>query len=191
MIWFQSQAQRYSPEHPRYRYDKVQMYSRLARDFGELAAALEQIESPAPPLAVTHAPYRTPSVSSAAPAPKPSQNERARDLSDLPPELLKELSDSATKGETDVLVKIINERGGRATLDEILIDLFRKHGEVGKRTITGNKLYRLSKRGLVWALPGKKGIYTTKPDSLVEQSFKATSDVLVTLFEKPVSINEA
>ena len=82
------------------------------------------------------------------------------DLSDLPPELLAELSERV-KSETDPIIKIINDRGGTATLDEILIDLYRKHGELAKRTITNNKLNRLSRRSMVWSVPGKKGVYST------------------------------
>ena len=74
--------------------------------------------------------------------------------------MLSELSEGI-KGETDQLIKIINGRGGIATLDEILIDLYRKYKEIGKRPIVSNKLYRLSRRGLCWPIPGKKGIYTT------------------------------
>ncbi|QBR71697.1 hypothetical protein CU048_10865 [Beijerinckiaceae bacterium] len=83
------------------------------------------------------------------------------DLSDLPDELLAQLSDRAKKGQTDQLVLIINDRGGTATLDEILIDLFRKYKEIGARNIISNRLYRLNKQGLIRSIEGKKGIYTT------------------------------
>ena len=46
-----------------------------------------------------------------------------------------------------------------------LIDLFRKHGQLGKRVLIQNKLYRLSKQGMVWPMPGRKGIYTTQPQN--------------------------
>ena len=69
------------------------------------------------------------------------------------------MSRSFTEAETDPLLKIINERGGTATLDEILIDMYRKHREVAKRNVVANKLYRLGKRELVWS---SKGTYTTK-----------------------------
>jgi hypothetical protein len=82
------------------------------------------------------------------------------DLSDLPAELLKELSESF-KGETNPIIKIINCRGGTASLDEILVDLYRRFGEIGRRQIIANKLYRLTQRNLCRAVPGRKGIYTT------------------------------
>src|SRR6202023_556331 len=90
-------------------------------------------------------------IPSAGPAPAPTElapmpvSPRPKnDLSDLPPELLAELSDNV-KGEQDVIIQIINDRGGVATIDEILIDLYRKHQEIGKRAVISNKLYRLSK----------------------------------------------
>jgi hypothetical protein len=91
-----------------------------------------------------------------------SSNDKDDDLSDLPEELLKELSDSF-KGETDPLIKIINDRGGTASIDEILVDLYRKYEEIGKRPIISNKLYRFSRRHLCAPVPGKKGFYTTDP----------------------------
>jgi hypothetical protein len=118
---------------------------------------LEELE-PAP-LLVTSVSVPSKTTSTAA------RSNDGDDLSDLPPELLKELSDSF-KGETDPLIQIINDRGGTASIDEILVDLYRKHGEIGKRPIISNKLYRFSRRGLCAAMPGKKGIYTTNPEML-------------------------
>ena len=103
----------------------------------------------------------TPDFQTQVSEPAPS-NSRGNDLSDLPPELLKELSDSF-KGETDPLITIINDRGGTASIDEILVDLYRKFNEIGKRPIISNKLYRFSRRGLCAAVSGKKGFYTTDP----------------------------
>lgn len=174
--YWRYQVTHYGPDHPRYRPAKIAKYEHLIREFSELSDYLDSLPDQVPvhnqPQA-TPAPYRQPrtrlgrigfeevpqSPQAASPADLPD------DLADLPPELLDELSDSI-KGETDPLIKIINARGGTATLDEILIDLWRKYKEVGKRPIISNKLYRLSKRGLCWAVPGKKGIYsTTRPTS--------------------------
>jgi hypothetical protein len=105
----------------------------------------------------------------------PTSNSAGNDLSDLPPELLKELSDSF-KGETDPLVRIINDRGGSASIDEILVDLYRKYGEIGKRPIVSNKLYRFSRRGLCAPIPGKKGFYTTDPAMLQSGSEEEEED---------------
>jgi hypothetical protein len=71
-------------------------------------------------------------------------------LSDLPPQLLEELSEKATRKVTNSLIEIIDARGGTATLDEILIDLYRKYKKVGKRASVVQRLPVLSRRGLCW-----------------------------------------
>jgi hypothetical protein len=83
--------------------------------------------------------------------------------------LLAELSEGA-KVQVDPIIKAINDRGGTATLDQILIDLYRATGEVHKRTLVQNKMFRLSKREMCWPTPGRKGIYTTqKPADTVAE----------------------
>ena len=94
---------------------------------------------------------------------KPIESETSGEdnLSDLPAELLAQLSGRVKKGQADPIVQIINDHGGTATLDEILIDLYRRHHEIGTRNLISNKLYRLGKLGFVKAIEGKKGVYTT------------------------------
>lgn len=176
--YWQYQVATFGPEHPNYRPAKIAKYQYLITDFTELLQYLEgQVarefvdNSPTtPPMergfqgSIFRPKRRLAEALAAIPEP-PEATSVPDDLADLPPELLQELSESA-KGETDPLIKIINDRGGTATLDEILIDLWRKYKEIAKRNMISNKLYRLGKRGLCWALPGKKGIYTTtKPTS--------------------------
>ena len=176
VVWFQEQAARFTPEHPRYRPDKVAMYERLARDFGELAMFLAAL------------PDET-SVGTLEP-PKPAERPAAppvvvgtpADLSDLPPELLEQLSAGAKKVDTDVLVQVINGRDGTASLDDILIDLYRKHRQVETRAVVSNRLYRLSKRNMVWAVPGRKGVYTTTAPVDGPQEIIGN----VSLFERPL-----
>jgi hypothetical protein len=172
--FWQYQVDKFGPEHPRYRPEKIERYKQLVNDFGQLLAHLieQEGEPPAyrPPASTRRLPGWWNKRGSSSETPKPDSSHLPEpaaapappldDLADLPAELLAELSEGA-KGEKDVLVKIIDERGGTATLDEVLIDLFRKHREIGKRNIVANKLYRLNKRKLVWPVPGKKGIYTT------------------------------
>ena len=131
------------------------MYRRLLGEHEELLAYLEDIAKGHPGAAI---------ASDAAETPRSED-----DLSDLPPELLEQLSSRSKKGQTDVLVQIINDRGGRASLDEIIIDLYRKTGEIGVRNLIANRLYRLAKQDLVAAEEGKKGIYkTTKAPGLFD-----------------------
>jgi hypothetical protein len=151
--WLQNQISRFTPDHPRYRPEQVALYQRLVVEHEHLLRFLEGLPlTEEPPIALPNGTVRS----------SPHDD----DLSDLPGELLAELSDRATKGAIDPLVKIIADRGGVASLDDILIDLFRKQGLISKRTLVANKLHRLSKQGAVWSLPGRKGLYTTKqPDA--------------------------
>ena len=86
---------------------------------------------------------------------------------DLPPELLGELS--ITKGDEldDQIVTVINAYGGEASLDQILVGLFRKFKVNQKRRFMQNKMYRMS---MVWSVDGRKGVYTTtEPDDLPKE----------------------
>jgi hypothetical protein len=181
--YFDGQVRKWSRDTDRPGYDphKLSKYQRLGNDFQDLLdylirqRRLEYTQVDEQPsflnsqpeiekeektiLAATQQVYELP------PPTASFADDKDDDLSDLPPELLKELSDSF-KGETDPLIRIINDRGGTASLDEILVDLFRKYREVGKRPIISNKLYRFSKRGLCAPMPGKKGFYTTDPTML-------------------------
>jgi hypothetical protein len=77
---------------------------------------------------------------------------------DLPQELIEELSVAKTDELEDQIVTVINAYGGTASLDQVLVGLFRKFKVLQKRRFIQNKLYRME---MVWALEGKKGIYTT------------------------------
>lgn len=174
---YTNELDRFTPDHPRYRPDKVALYQRIADDLAEVLDYLLERQRRAEARLVTPRNQPDNSPQQAVPAQKPlataSQEPSLAagydDLSDLPPELLKELSEGA-KGEKDLLLKIIEERGGTANLDEILIDLWRKHKEIGKRPILANRLYRLSRRELCWPVPGKRGFYTTiKPEGAADK----------------------
>ena len=78
-------------------------------------------------------------------------------LKDLPEELLKELSTQALKGTTTVTEKELVERvkelaqagEGGATLDAILIDYYRRFGQVVKRNALSARLQKMEKKGLI------------------------------------------
>lgn len=82
-------------------------------------------------------------------------------IHDLPPELLSELSVAKTDELEDQIVTVINAYGGTASLDQILVGLFRKFKVVQKRRFIQNKLYRMA---MVWSVDGRKGVYTTNED---------------------------
>jgi hypothetical protein len=168
--YWQRQIDQYGPDHPRYRASKVDRYRQLVASFTELFQYLNQLEGtdlriesarPERLSPETSRPTRAPTPRPIDVPPQANNPPPADEFSDLPPELLAELSEGA-KAQVDPIIKAINDRGGTATLDQILIDLYRATGEVHKRTLVQNKLFRLSKREMCWPTPGRKGIYTTQ-----------------------------
>jgi len=90
-------------------------------------------------------------------------------LHELPQELLDELSVTKTDELEDQLVAVINSYDGEASLDQILVGIFNKFGDIHKRRFLQNKLYRMVKAKIIWSLGGRKGIYLTKEPSLEGQ----------------------
>lgn len=79
-------------------------------------------------------------------------------IHDLPAELLEELSVAKTDELEDQLVTVIKAYGDEASLDQVLVGLYRKFKVTQKRRFIQNKLYRMD---TVWSVGGKKGVYTT------------------------------
>lgn len=92
------------------------------------------------------------------------------DLSDLPEELLAELSVAKTSDLEDQIYTIINAAGGEANIDMVLVELFRRFSVKQKRRFIQNKLWRMTqKEGVIWSHPDQKGVYvTTEPNTLPE-----------------------
>jgi len=90
---------------------------------------------------------------------------RLGDLSDLPPELLEELSAPRGDDLEYQIVDVVQAYGGTADLDQILVGLFRKFEVVQKRRYLQNKIWRMSQKEMLWSIKGKKGVYTIRePD---------------------------
>jgi len=80
---------------------------------------------------------------------KSGEKSETRDTSDLPRELLKELSaghDDKLEGQ---IVEVMRAHGGSADLDQLLIGLYRKSKIVQKRRFLQNKLWRMVRKGLL------------------------------------------
>jgi len=84
------------------------------------------------------------------------------ELKNLPAELMGELSVSDADRADFNIVDLINNAGGVATLDRILVALYRQSGEIMKRQNLNARLYRMGQKGLVYSIQGKKGVYATK-----------------------------
>lgn len=84
-----------------------------------------------------------------------------QDVEGLPEELLAELTFSGADKSEMALIQVINDNGGIASLDQILVGIFRKNGEIFKRSALTSKLYRMIQKPLIFAVPNKKGVYST------------------------------
>lgn len=84
------------------------------------------------------------------------------DLSDLPEELRAELSGVEIDEFQSQLITVINSYGGVADLNQVLVGLFRKFQVVQTRRFAQQKLWRMTTDGVVWTVPKRKGVYTTK-----------------------------
>lgn len=88
---------------------------------------------------------------------------RVEDLDGLPQELLSELSEGAVPDRVDTsILSTIDMNGGIASLDQILVGLYRNSGELWKRNTLTSKLYRMAQKGVVFQVPEKKGVYSTR-----------------------------
>jgi hypothetical protein len=80
------------------------------------------------------------------------------DLSDLPDELLKELSVKKTDELDDQILTVMRacDAGLEVNLDQILVGLYRKFHVVQTRRFLQNKLYRMYKKDLVFPVRGRR-----------------------------------
>jgi hypothetical protein len=83
------------------------------------------------------------------------------DIKDVPNELLEELNLTETDKQEMMIESIISEAGGILSLDRILVELYKRTGQVHKRNTVISRLYRMGNRGLIYSLPSKKGLYST------------------------------
>lgn len=87
------------------------------------------------------------------------------EIKQVPEELLAELSVTESDRFDFSIVELIDKCGGVASLDRILVELYKSTSEVYKRTALNARLYRLSQKGLLFTLPGKKGVYSTSANT--------------------------
>jgi|ETNmetMinimDraft_33_1059910.scaffolds.fasta_scaffold117111_1 hypothetical protein len=83
------------------------------------------------------------------------------DISDLPPELLNELSVVRTDELEDQILSIMHAcEDGVVNIDQVLVGLYRNHGVIKERRFLQNKLYRMSKKAIVFPVPGERAVYS-------------------------------
>jgi len=87
------------------------------------------------------------------------------DLSDLPIELISQLSGIKTDPLEDQIHAVVKAAGDEIELDRLLIELYRRFGDVHQRRFLNNKCYRMAQKGLIHLIRGRKGVYSIHPQA--------------------------
>lgn len=85
------------------------------------------------------------------------------EIEDLPPELLEQLSITEGDKQEFAIAEMIKDLGGATSLDKLLIAIYRRTGEIEKRTRLNARLYRMVNKRMIYAHPSRKGIYGLRP----------------------------
>ena len=88
---------------------------------------------------------------------------RVGDLTDLPEELRRQLQiGKISELEREIIDVLKDEYAGVANVDEILVGLYRRNGQIHQRQFLANKLYRMGMASQIVSVPRKKGVYRVK-----------------------------
>lgn len=85
------------------------------------------------------------------------------EIKDLPPELIKELGITDSERKEFLLLELIEKLGGIASINKLLVGIYRETGEVERRTRLVARLYRMQQKGMLYSAPERKGVYSLKP----------------------------
>lgn len=98
------------------------------------------------------------------PAPEADIGRRLGDLSDIPPELRKMLNIGKLDELEERILSTMRERyDGIASVDEVLVGLYRDFAYIPEdRRMLANKLYRMTKAGLLESVQKRKGVFKIK-----------------------------
>ena len=135
------QAQRFLSDERR-----SQLHDETVKTLRELLAFLEDLAS------------RPPAIGRAGTGLSLSWSE----LQDLPDELVGELSITESDKLDFSITELIDRQGGVASLDRILVEVYRLTGEILKRQNLNARLYRMAQKGLIYSVAGRKGLYSTR-----------------------------
>ena len=93
----------------------------------------------------------------------PDLGRRVGNLDDLPESLRVQLQAGRIGDLEREIIALIREiYDGVANVDEILVGLFRRTGEVHDRQPLANRLDRMAQAGHLISVPKKKGVYRVK-----------------------------
>lgn len=88
---------------------------------------------------------------------------RPKDLEGLPPDLLAQISISKSDKLEHSILQCVEESGGIISIEVLLVKLYRSTGEVYDRNKLSTKLFRMSKKQLIFSVPKKKAVYSLNP----------------------------
>ena len=83
------------------------------------------------------------------------------EIEHAPEELLKELNVSETDKQELLIEYLVAQAGGVLSLDKIMMELYNRTKEIPRRNTITSRLYRMAGRGMIYNVPGKKGVYST------------------------------
>ncbi len=82
------------------------------------------------------------------------------ELQGLSEELMSEPSITESDKLDYSIVELVAQQGGMASLDRIIVEIFQLTGEILKRQNLNARLYRMAQKGMLFSVPGKKGVYS-------------------------------
>src|SRR5688500_583138 len=93
----------------------------------------------------------------------PDLGKRVGNLAELPEALRRQLQVGRVGAFEQSIIDIIRDMyGGVTNVDEVLVGLYRRKGEIHQRQYIANKLYRMGMASLIASVPKKKGVYRSK-----------------------------
>lgn len=89
---------------------------------------------------------------------------KIENINDLPPEIIKELSqaEKLDKMEEKIINLITYTYDKIANIDEIIVGMYRNYGIIKTRDYYVGKLYKMVRKKVLFSMPKKKGIYAVK-----------------------------
>jgi len=89
--------------------------------------------------------------------------EELGDMNKLPAELREQIKTGGPRqgGQRAVILRAIADLGGRASLNELLIALWRADGKVRKRAALQQALKKMTEAGLLWRIGDQSFVYST------------------------------
>ncbi len=138
---------------------KQEKHAKLVKQFESLLEYLENSQSGDPKRRQNRISHISPPKTTSLP------KKRMEELTDLPDELVSQLKGIVTYDDKEkVILEIMRENDGSASIDEVLIGIYHKTGEIENRDNISRKLYSMDKRkGHISRVPKRRGVYQVNP----------------------------